>query len=234
MLNVEKLSYSYEAVRALHNVSLEVKEGTITALLGSNGAGKSTLLNVLSGIYQPDEGSIHFKGKDITGYSAFERVEEGMSLVPERRRLFSTMTVLENLKAGAYSRKARGKFEDNLKRVYGLFPTLKERRKQLASTMSGGEQQMVAMARGLMSEPSLLLLDEPLLGLQPSIIPKIIEKLKEVSQEGVTILLVEQNIRQVLNFMDWGYVLESGQITIEGSAKTLEHDDRVRKAYLGL
>lgn len=234
MLKVENLSYSYEKIRVLYGISLEAKEKTITGVLGSNGAGKSTLLANITGILTPHSGSIYFKGKNITKLPAHKRAEEGLSLVPERRRLFGNMSVLENLKAGAYSKRARGKLGDSLEYVYNLFPILKERKNQSVSTMSGGEQQMVAIARGLMSSPSLLMMDEPLLGLQPNIRAELIKKLEEVSKSGVTILLVEQNFFQILKVINWGYVIETGRIALEGTPKQLKENKHVRKAYLGV
>lgn len=235
MLEVKNISYSYEAALALDNVSLKVKDKSITAVLGSNGSGKTTLLYVLAGILKPSNGKIYFQGKEVTDLPAYKRFEEGMSLIPEGGRIFPNLSVLENLKAGAYSTHLRKRIRDNLERVYRLFPILEERRRQLGSTLSGGERRMLAIARGLMSEPSLLSMDEPLSGLQPSIASEVIRKLKEIChEEGVTILLVEQNLHQALSIMDWGYVLENGRVALEGSSEDLKDNIYVRKAYLGL
>lgn len=234
MLKVKDLSYSYGKVRALQNICLKIEDEKITGIMGSNGAGKSTLLYILAGILQPSEGRIYLDGKDITHYPPFRRVEEGISLVPEGKHLFSTMTVKENLESGAYGRNARKKMEDTLEWVYQIFPIFKEREKQQASTLSGGEQQMLAIARGIMSKPSILLLDEPLLGLAPTIISHVIKILKEINEEGVTVVIAEQNLRITLQISDRGYVLENGRNILEGSAESLKRTDRVKKVYLGL
>jgi len=235
MLETKNISYFYEAAKALDAVSIKAKEKKITAVLGSNGAGKTTFINIVAGVLKPSEGKVYFNGKDITDYPAHRRVEEGISLIPQENRIFPNLNVLENLKAGAYSNRVRKKVNSNLERAYRLFPILEERKRQIASTLSGGEQKMLAIARGLMSEPSLLLMDEPLTGLQPSLVSLVIGRLKEIChEEGITILLVEQNLYQTLNIMDWGYVLENGRVVLEGSAEDLKDNIHVKKAYLGL
>lgn len=232
MLAVDKLSYSYGKIAVLRQVSLEVKEGQITAILGPNGSGKSTLVNNIAGLLTPSAGSIHLKGEDITRLPAHERAKRGVSVVPERRRLFEHLTVLENLKAGALTNRA--KLEGKLEEVYFLLPILKERSRQIVSTMSGGEQQVVALARGLMANPSVLILDEPLLGVQPSIVSDLIQDFKKISALGTSILLVEQNFFQVSRIMDWAYIMEHGEVTTHGAAKEITDNPAVRTAYLGL
>jgi branched-chain amino acid transport system ATP-binding protein len=213
---------------------LEAKTGSITGIIGANGAGKTTLVNIIAGILRPLEGRIFFRGKDITDLPAFERVKEGISLVPEGGRIFPTLTVLENLKAGCLNR-AQKDAKANLDKVYSLFPILREREKQLASTLSGGEQRMLAIARALMSDPSLLIMDEPFTGIQPSIVLKLSRSLREMCDKGdVAILLVEQNLSIALNIMDRGYVFENGRIVLEGSSSELKNNEYIRRAYLGL
>lgn len=232
MLKIDNLSYSYGKINALSKVSLEVKEGKITALLGPNGAGKSTLVNNIAGLLIPNEGDIFLNGEKITALLPHKRVEKGISVVPERRRLFEHLSVLENLKAGAFLN--RGKLKDNLKIVYSIFPILKERNNQIVSTMSGGQQQMMALARGLMANPLILILDEPLLGLQPSIVLEMIQNLKKISELGTSIFLVEQNFYQVSKIIDWAYIMEHKQITLSGKIQDIIKDPEVKRAYLGM
>lgn len=232
MLKVENLSYSYGKIKVLRGVSIEVKEGSITTLLGPNGAGKSTLVNNIAGLLVPEDGEIYFKGKKITHLPPEERVKLGLVLVPERRRLFDHLSVLENLRAGAYTN--RSNWRDALKDVFELFPVLEERKKQIVSTMSGGQQQMVAVARGLMANPSILIMDEPLLGLQPSIVAELIKNFKKISEMGKTIFLVEQNFYQVAKIMDYAYIMEHGHIVLHGPAKDIRKNPLVKKAYLGV
>jgi branched-chain amino acid transport system ATP-binding protein len=232
MLKIKNVSYSYGKINAIRNISMEVKEGKITALLGPNGSGKSTLVNNIVGLLIPAEGEISLSGEDITRLPPYKRVEMGISVVPERRRLFEHLSVYENLKAGAFLN--RKKIKENYKTVYSIFPILKERKKQIVSTMSGGQQQMVALARGLMADPDILILDEPLLGLQPSIVMEMIDILKKISDLGTSILLVEQNFYQVSRIIDWAYIMEHQQITLSGKIKDIIDDPEVKKAYLGM
>jgi len=232
MLKIDNLSYSYGKINVLSKVSLEVKEGKITALLGPNGSGKSTLVNNIAGLLIPSEGDIFLNGDKITTLPPHKRVEKGISVVPERRRLFEHLSVWGNLKAGAFLN--RGKLKNNFKVVYSIFPILKERRNQIVSTMSGGEQQMVALARGLMANPLILILDEPLLGLQPSIVSEMIQNLKKISELGTSILLVEQNFYQISKIIDWAYIMEHRQVTISGEIKEIINNPEVKKAYLGM
>jgi branched-chain amino acid transport system ATP-binding protein len=218
----------------LWDVSLEVRSGEIVALAGSNGAGKSTLLKTISGVIHPAKGSIEFAGKDITNWNAYDIVAEGISQVPEGRRLFPEMTVLENLRIGSYNGEARAKREENLKRVYELFPVLKGRKNQLAKTLSGGEQQMVAIGRGLMSDPRLIIIDEMSLGLSPLIVCDLFRVLHEIRARGITVLLVEQNVWQSLHEADRAYIIETGRIVLSGNALELCEEDEVRDAYFGV
>ena len=232
MLKISNISYSYGKINALLKVNLEVREGEITALLGPNGSGKSTLVNNIMGILLPLEGEIFLNEENITNFPPHKRVQMGISLVPERRRLFEHLSVFENLKAGAFLN--RRKIKDNLKITYSIFPILKERKKQIVSTMSGGQQQMVALARGLMANPDILILDEPLLGLQPSIVLEMIDIFKKISDMGTSILLVEQNFYQVSKIINWAYIMEHKQITLSGKIKDIINDPEVKKAYLGM
>jgi len=234
MLNVESISVSYEGIRVLWDISASVEKKGITAIIGSNGAGKSTILNTVAGLLKQDSGNIIFEGKTINNYTPNERVEAGISLVPERRRLFPYLSVQENLEIGAYTKRARASMKESLEWVGQLFPILKQRRKQLAGTLSGGEQQMVAIARGLMSKPRLLMLDEPSLGLAPKITLEVFNLIKEISNAGVTIFILEQNVHHTLRLADKAFVLESGRITMEGSGKELMNEEHVKKAYLGM
>lgn len=234
MLSVESLSVFYGKAQALWDVSLNVEEKSITAVLGSNGAGKSTLLNTLAGLLQITSGNIIFEGKNINDYEPYRRVEAGISLIPEGRRLFPYLTVEENLQIGAYGKRARADTKKSLEWVFHLFPILKERRKQLAGTLSGGQQQMAAIARGLMSKPKLLMLDEPSLGLAPIIALEVFKLIREINDAGVTILLVEQDVYQTLRVAVNAFVLETGRITMEGPGKELMKEESIKKAYLGL
>jgi len=233
VLELQSVSVSYGSIRALREVSLSVREGELVTLIGSNGAGKSTCLLAISGVLHPQRGRILYQGEDITRASPFEIVRRGISQSPEGRHVFARLTVAENLTLGAGPRRDRAGIERDRRWIFELFPVLQERLGQLAGTLSGGEQQMLAMARALMSRPKLLLLDEPSLGLAPLMVQTIFEVTRKVRAEGGTILLVEQNARQALEVADRGYVLETGQIILEGSAHELKHDEGVEKAYLG-
>jgi len=234
-LLVENVSVIYESgLRALDKVTLSTKERSITAIIGANGAGKSTLLRTIAGILMPVEGNIYFQGKIVNGVPACERVDLGICLVPEGRGLFPYMTVQENLEMGAYVKRARSELSAKLDRVFHLFPRLAERKKQLAFSLSGGEQQMLAIGRGLMSNPKLLMLDEPSLGLAPKVVEHIFEVIEQIYRNGVTILLVEQNVRLTLEIAHEAYVLESGKISMKGSGRDLLMSDEIKKAYLGL
>ncbi len=233
MLELENVSVSYGSIRALRGVSLTVREGELVTLIGSNGAGKSTCLLAISGVLHPQQGRIMYQGRDITRLSPFEVVRRGISQSPEGRHVFARLSVAENLMLGAGQRKDRAGIDKDRAWVYELFPVLRERLSQAAGTLSGGEQQMLAMGRALMSRPKLLLLDEPSLGLAPLLVETIFDVTRKVRAEGGTILLVEQNARQALDVADRGYVLETGQIILEGDARSLKNDAGVEKAYLG-
>ncbi|GIM44892.1 ABC transporter ATP-binding protein [Collibacillus ludicampi] len=232
MLEVQDINVYYGAIHALKGVSLEVKEGEIVSLIGANGAGKSTILKTLSGLLKPRSGAIQFMGKAIAGLPAQEIVKMGISHCPEGRRVFANMTVEENLELGAYLRKDN-EIKSDLEKVYQRFPRLLERRKQLAGTLSGGEQQMLAIGRALMSRPKLLLLDEPSMGLAPLLVQEIFRIIQEINKGGTTVLLVEQNANQALKIAHRAYVLETGKIVLSGSAQELAESDDIRKAYLG-
>ncbi|MDI6762298.1 MAG: ABC transporter ATP-binding protein [Thermodesulfobacteriota bacterium] len=234
MLDVLSISVFYDGIQALWGVSFSVQEKAVTALVGSNGAGKTTTLSTVAGLLKPKEGSISFEGSGIDALESHERVEQGISLVPEGRRLFPFLTVQENLEVGAYSKRARPQLSESMKRIYDLFPRLHERKGQLAGTLSGGEQQMLAIGRGLMSRPRLLILDEPSLGLSPLFVLKMFELIQQVNRQGVTILLVEQNVQTTLQIAQRAYVLETGKIVLEGTGARLLEDDHIQKAYLGL
>lgn len=233
MLVVEELSVNYKAIKALTGVNCEVKQGEIVALIGANGAGKTTILNTISGIVPSGAGKITFAGKDITRVPAHDIVKMGICQVPEGRRVFSKMSVLENLEMGAYTSSDKKVLKDGIERAFQLFPRLAERRKQLAKTLSGGEQQMLAMGRALMSNPRLLLLDEPSMGLAPMLVEKIFEIIGEINKTGTTIMLVEQNAHMALSIANRAYVLETGEVVLQGPAKELAANPEVRKAYLG-
>jgi branched-chain amino acid transport system ATP-binding protein len=233
LLHVDGIHTFYGAIEALKGVSLEVFEGEIVTLIGSNGAGKTTTLRSISGIVPPREGSVYYQGRDITGIAGHTVAGMGIAHSPEGRRIFPRMTVLENLEMGAFTRKDAAGIRADIDRVYDMFPRLKEREKQKAGTMSGGEQQMLAMGRALMAQPSLLLLDEPSLGLAPVIVDKIYEIIREINQQGVTILLVEQNANYALDVSARGYVLETGTVALTDKSAALRTDERVKAAYLG-
>jgi branched-chain amino acid transport system ATP-binding protein len=233
MLKIENINVFYGAIHAIKGISLEVNEGQIVTLIGANGAGKSTILRTISGLLKPKSGEITFEGKGIAGKPAQDIVKLGISQVPEGRRVFANMTVLENLELGAYIRSDKQGIKDDMEVVFQRFPRLKERLTQLAGTLSGGEQQMLAMGRALMSRPRLLLLDEPSMGLAPLLVKEIFSIIKDINTTGTTILLVEQNANMALSIAHQAYVLETGRITLSGDAKELAASEEVRKAYLG-
>ena len=233
MLKIDNIHVYYGAIHALKGVSLEVHKGEIVTLIGANGAGKSTTLRTVSGLLAPKSGGISFLGENIAGMPAHEIVKHGISQVPEGRRIFAEMSVQENLEMGAFTRKDKAGVEKDFEIVYNRFPRLKERRKQQAGTLSGGEQQMLAMGRALMSRPKLLLLDEPSMGLAPLLIKEIFSIIEDINREGTTILLVEQNANMALSIAHRAYVMETGRITLQGAAKELAASEDVRKAYLG-
>jgi len=232
LLKVDNIHVYYGAIHAIKGISFEVEEGEIVTLIGANGAGKSTTLNTVAGLLKPREGSITFDGKNITGMNASKMVYNGMALCPEGRRIFQQMTVRENLEMGGFSR-PNAEIEGSIEDVFNRFPRLREREKQIAGTLSGGEQQMLAMGRALMSKPKLLMLDEPSMGLAPILVEQIFDIIKELHEAGTTILLVEQNAQMALSIADRAYVLGTGQITMSGPAAEVLADDRVRAAYLG-
>lgn len=234
MLEIENLSVYYGDHQALFDVKIIVKSGEMVSLLGANGAGKTTTINTISGVVRPREGSVSFEGANIHAWPANKIVEKGLIQIPEERMLFSDMTVLENLQMGAYLKRARQNQRNSLEWVYGLFPILKSRRPQLAGTLSGGEQQMLAVGRGLMGRPKLLMLDEPSLGLAPMLVAEVFRVIQEINQQGVDILLVEQNAHQSLKISQRAYLLENGAITMEGEASKLLETDYIRQSYLGL
>jgi len=234
MLEVSGISVSYGGSRALTNVSLSVSEGQFVTVVGPNGAGKSTLFKTISGVVRPTEGTITFQGENLLALSAARRAHLGIAHVPEGRQVFKTLTVLENLEMGAYPKAGRDNWQRTLDRIHTLFPILAERAKQMAGTLSGGEQQMVAIGRGLACAPKLLMLDEPSMGLAPAVTDTIFERISQIHGDGVTILLVEQRVAEALELSDHGYVLETGHVVLQGPYKTLIADDRVRKSYLGL
>jgi branched-chain amino acid transport system ATP-binding protein len=234
MLEVKNISAGYGGIQVLWEVSLEVKNGEFVALVGANGAGKSTLLKTIAGLLRRSSGEVSFENQRIDGLVASDVVARGLALVPEGRRVFPYMTVRENLEMGAYTVKSPQEAQANLERVFGLFPKLKEREKQLAGTFSGGEQQMLVIGRALMSKPRFLMLDEPSLGLQPTIVANVFESLKILHGQGVTILLVEQNVRKSLEIAQRGYVLEHGRVALAGNSGQLLADEGVRRAYLGI
>ncbi|WP_025782980.1 ABC transporter ATP-binding protein [Sporosarcina sp. D27] len=233
MLSIQDLNVYYGSIHALKGVSLEVNEGEIVTLIGANGAGKSTLLKTLSGLLKPKDGTIHYQDSLISGKPAQSIVKMGVSQVPEGRRVFADMTVEENIELGAYLRKDKGEIGKDLKKVYSIFPRLYERRKQTAGTLSGGEQQMLAMGRAIMARPKLLLLDEPSMGLAPLMVKTIFETVKDISKAGTTILLVEQNAHIALSIADRGYVIETGRVILSGTAAELQASEEVKNAYLG-
>ncbi len=235
MLEVTDLSVAYGGVRALQGVSLSVRAAQFVTVVGPNGAGKSTLFKAISGVVPAQGGSVHFEGKDLLALPASDRAHLGIAHVPEGRQVFKTMSVLENLEMGAYPRQGRQHWHRARERIFALFPRLAERSQQMAGTLSGGEQQMLAIGRGLACSPRLLMLDEPSMGLAPAIADMIFERISQIHREdGVTILLVEQRVAEALELCDNGYVLETGRIVLEGPHATLSQDDRVRRSYLGL
>lgn len=234
MLRIEHLSAGYGDVGVLDDVSLEVDRGEIVSLVGANAAGKSTLINVISGLIRPTKGKIYFEDQEIGQIDTIERVALGIIQIPEGRKLFPQMTVEDNLLMGAFVRDKRPKIKENLERVYTLFPRLKERTKQMGGSLSGGEQQMVAIGRGLMADPKMLLLDEPSLGLAPIVVLEMLEVIRTISKDGTTIFLVEQNVNHALHLAERGYVLENGRIVMEGSGEELLNDEHVKIAYLGM
>lgn len=233
MLEVKDLQVYYGVIQALKGISFHVNQGEVIALIGANGAGKTTTLQTLTGILSPKSGSIVFEGKDLTRTPAHKIVEMGMAHVPEGRRVFADMSVYENLLLGAYTRKDKAEIAESLAGVYKRFPRLEERKGQRAGTLSGGEQQMLAMGRALMSKPRIVLMDEPSMGLSPIFVEEIFNIIKEISAEGTTVLLVEQNAKKALSIADRAYVLETGKIVLEGNAKDLLNDESIKKAYLG-
>lgn len=233
LLEVNDLEVSYGSIKALHGISFTVEKDEIVTLIGANGAGKTTTLNTITRLMNPDSGSIVYKGHDLTQLPAHEVVKLGMTLVPEGRRIFGNLTVQENLKLAAYARKDRDQVEKDIRRVYELFPRLEERRNQLGDTLSGGEQQMLAVGRALMARPKLLMLDEPSMGLAPNLVQFIMQTVREINQQGVTVLVVEQNARSALRLATRAYVLETGRITLEGPAAELARNEQVIAAYLG-
>jgi branched-chain amino acid transport system ATP-binding protein len=233
LLKVSHIDVFHGSFQALWDVSLSVKRGEIVAIIGANGSGKSTLLETISGLVRPAKGSIKFEGKDTSTLEPFEIVGLGISQTPEGRRIFPELSVLENLIIGSYNRKARSKRAQNLSRVYQLFPLLEERKAQLAKTLSGGEQQMLAIGRGLMSNPKLMLLDEMSLGLAPILVIELYRVLREIRERGITILFVEQNVRRSLTEADRAYIMEAGRVVLSGNAAELREEEKVKKAYFG-
>jgi branched-chain amino acid transport system ATP-binding protein len=233
LLSVHDVKVAYGGIQAVKGVSLEVREGELVSLIGSNGAGKTTTMKAITGLLPLGGGHIQLAGKTIDGQGPWDLVQQGLAMVPEGRGVFTRMTIVENLQMGAYIRDDHAAIAEDIERVFTTFPRLKERRDQLAGTMSGGEQQMLAMGRALMSRPKVLLLDEPSMGLSPIMVDKIFEVIQDVSAQGVTILLVEQNASRALQIADRGYVMESGLITLSGDAHEMLHDPKVREAYLG-
>ncbi len=233
MLEIKDLEVFYGMIQAIKGVSFEVNEGEVIALIGANGAGKTTILHTITGLLDARCGSVIFDGTDITKVPAHRIVSMGMAHVPEGRRVFANLSVYQNLKMGAYTRKDKQEIEDTLNMVYGRFPRLKERQNQMAGTLSGGEQQMLAMGRALMSRPRIILMDEPSMGLSPIFVNEIFDIIKEVSASGTTVLLVEQNAKKALSISDRAYVLETGKIVLDGKADDLLNNDSIKKAYLG-
>ena len=233
MLEVKDLEVYYGVIQALKGISFEVNEGEVIALIGANGAGKTTILHTITGLIESKAGSVQFEGKDITKMPGHKIVTLGMAHVPEGRRVFADLSVYENLTLGAYTRTDKAEIAESLEMVYKRFPRLKERKNQLAGTLSGGEQQMLAMGRALMSKPKIILMDEPSMGLSPLFVNEIFDIIREVSEAGTTVLLVEQNAKKALSIADRAYVLETGKIVLSGDAKELMNDESVKKAYLG-
>ena len=234
MLEVQDIHCGYDGAQVIHGVSLEVHEGEIVAILGSNGAGKTTTLHTICGLKHPDKGHVHFRGEDITRSPASINIRKGIAYVPEGRRLFPKLSVKENLELGAFTLRDRSVIEERLEEMYTIFPRLKDRRSQTAETLSGGEQQMCAIARGLMSNPRLILLDELSLGLMPSLVEKVFEAVVTINRKGITVLIVEQLVQDALEIADRGYVLQTGRVVLSGTARELLDSDEVRKAYMGM
>ena len=234
ILNLDNVHTYYGNIHALKGISINIEKGEIVTLIGGNGAGKTTTLRTISGLLKPREGKISLNGEDILKYQAHEIVYKGVSMVPEGRGVFARLTVLENLEMGAYSRNSKEELSRNMERVFTLFPRLKERRTQVAGTLSGGEQQMLATGRGLMSNPTVLLMDEPSMGLAPVLVELIFDTIQQINKEGTTILLVEQNALMALTIADRGYVLQTGEIIISDTAENLKKNPTVQKAYLGM
>lgn len=232
LLSIENIEVYYGVINALKGVSFEVNEGEIVALIGANGAGKTTTLHTITGLLRPRSGKIMYDGKDITKIPAHKIVSMGMAHVPEGRRIFSELTVYDNIRLGAYTRKDKDEIEESIQNVYKKFPRLEERKKQIAGTLSGGEQQMLAMGRALMSKPKIILMDEPSMGLSPLLVNEIFDIIKEINKSGTTVLLVEQNAKKALSIANKAYVLETGKISLSGDAKELMNNDSVKKAYL--
>jgi branched-chain amino acid transport system ATP-binding protein len=234
VLKIRSLEVAYGGLRALSGVSLDVERGQFVAVVGPNGAGKTTLFKTISGVVTPTGGEISYNGQNLLAVPSAQRAQLGIAHVPEGRQVFASMTVMENLEMGAYTRKGQARWSESLAMILELFPILSERRDQLAGTLSGGEQQMLAIGRGLASAPDLLMLDEPSMGLAPTIVDAIFERINQVHKTGLTILLVEQRVAEALETCDHGYVLETGRVALEGTHKTLMSDERVRRAYLGM
>jgi len=234
LLEVNDIASGYEGLQILWGVNLRLEQGKLTTLVGSNGVGKTTLLSTIMGLLPPWQGTVTFAGRDVTSLPAYARAKSGMVLVPEGRQLFTDMTVLENLEMGAFSKRARSNYKPNLEKVFELFPRLKERIRQKAGTLSGGEQQMVAVARGLMAEPEILILDELSLGLSPLLSLTLFESLTRLKKTGLTMLLVEQNVTMALAVSDYAYVLAEGRVHLEGEARALMKNEEIRRTYLGI
>ncbi|BAX58483.1 MULTISPECIES: ABC transporter ATP-binding protein [Burkholderia cepacia complex] len=233
MLKIKGLQVNYGGIQAVKGVDMEVRQGELVTLIGANGAGKTTTMKAITGLKPYSAGDIEYDGKSIKGIPAHELLKRGLAMVPEGRGIFARMSIVENMQMGAYLRNDTEQIKKDVDRMFGFFPRLKERASQLAGTLSGGEQQMLAMSRAILSKPKLLLLDEPSMGLSPIMVEKIFEVVREISKEGITVLLVEQNARLALQAADRGYVMDSGMVTMEGDAKKMLDDPKVRAAYLG-
>ena len=234
LLKITGLQVAYGGIKAVKGVDLHVDEGELVTLIGSNGAGKTTTMKAITGTLPPASGDIEYLGKSIKGKGAWDLVKDGLAMVPEGRGVFARMTIIENLQMGAYIRNDKAEIAADIEKMFTIFPRLRERKDQLAGTMSGGEQQMLAIARGLMARPKLLMLDEPSWGIAPKFVTKVLEVIQQVNQTGVSILLVEQNLQKALSIAHYGYVIQTGRIVMQGKGQDLLNDDRVRKAYLGL
>ncbi|MBY8609141.1 MAG: ABC transporter ATP-binding protein [Burkholderia sp.] len=233
MLKIKGLQVNYGGIQAVKGVDMEVRQGELVTLIGANGAGKTTTMKAITGLKPYSAGDIEYEGKSIKGIPSHELLKRGLAMVPEGRGIFARMSIIENMQMGAYLRNDNEQIKKDVERMFGFFPRLKERATQLAGTLSGGEQQMLAMSRAILSKPKLLLLDEPSMGLSPIMVEKIFEVVREISKEGITVLLVEQNARLALQAADRGYVMDSGTVTMEGDAKQMLDDPKVRAAYLG-